>query len=103
MPNTPRDDFGEFDNPTTPGTPSFRDEYPPASSPAYAPQTPQYEQGGSSTTPFRYILACVTFKNNLYILKLVNNLEVIQGSYFLPQQSKIIRNGFMHEWPEIDR
>lgn len=52
MPNTPRDDFGEFDNPTTPGTPSFRDEYPPASSPAYAPQTPQYEQGGSSTTPF---------------------------------------------------
>lgn len=47
--NTPRDDFGEFDNPTTPGTPNFRDEFS-APSPSYAPQTPQYEQNNS--TPF---------------------------------------------------
>ena len=50
VPNTPRDEFGEFDRPNTPGTPSYpADDYQGgAESPAYRPQTPSYE----STTPF---------------------------------------------------
>ena len=49
VPNTPRDDYGDFDQ--TPGTPSYRnDDYQnnPGESPQYHPQTPSYE----SNTPF---------------------------------------------------